>query len=207
MHIYIFGSICRGEYQNNSDIDLLVCVSEKEKKHEFDSSKFSIYHYSRLKDLWAEGNPFAWHLFLESKLVYSSDNSNFFAELMEPAPYSDFEADFNKFKKLYNDSSKELLRDKNIVFNLSCIFLSIRNIATCYSLFNKKPIFSRNSPYLIDLPLNLDANCYKILENSRVLSTRGIGIPATHAEIIMMKKNLHVIQKWLDDIERNYYES
>ena len=75
MHIYIFGSICRGDLREGSDIDLLALVEGYDSR--FDPDTFSVYSYSRIADLWAEGNPFAWHLFLESRLVFASDQRTF----------------------------------------------------------------------------------------------------------------------------------
>lgn len=72
MHIYAFGSISRGDIQADSDVDLLAIVDGFDSR--FSSDTYSIYSYSRLRDLWLEGNPFAWHLSLESKLVFSSNN-------------------------------------------------------------------------------------------------------------------------------------
>lgn len=202
MHIYIFGSICRGEYLQDSDIDLLVCIQEND-THEFDTTKFSIYHYTRLKELWSEGNPFAWHLYLESKLVYASDDLDYIKNLGKPSFYCNFNSDFNKFYMLYNQSMTELLENKNIIFNLSCIFLALRNIATCYSLSKmEKPIFSRKSPYLIDIPINLNMKIFTILEKARILSTRGIGRSIIDSEIEQIKTEREVIESWLKKLER-----
>ena len=70
MHVYAFGSICRGEIDYGSDVDLLAIVERF--VPELDPSKFSIYSYSRIEQLWDEGNPFAWHLATEFKMLFSS---------------------------------------------------------------------------------------------------------------------------------------
>ena len=67
MHVYAFGSICRGDVSLTSDIDLLAVVDGYDPR--FDPNVFSIYSYNRIEELWAEGNPFAWHLAKESKVV------------------------------------------------------------------------------------------------------------------------------------------
>lgn len=74
MHIYVFGSLCRGELDNKSDIDILIISDEK-----FGSeyNKYSVYSYEKIRELWLDGNPFAWHLYLESKLVFSSEENDF----------------------------------------------------------------------------------------------------------------------------------
>jgi len=72
MHIYAFGSVCRGEVSRDSDIDLL-CIDEGTQADRFDPELYSVYSYERIRELWSEGNPFAWHLWLESRLLFSSD--------------------------------------------------------------------------------------------------------------------------------------
>ena len=62
MYIYAFGSLCRGQVDLESDVDLLAIVDGHDDR--FDPSKFSIYSYNRVREIWQEGNPFAWHLSL-----------------------------------------------------------------------------------------------------------------------------------------------
>ncbi|OFR68435.1 nucleotidyltransferase domain-containing protein [Neisseria sp. HMSC069H12] len=204
MHIYAFGSICRGEYSQNSDIDILICIN-KDEYHEFSPEKFSIYHYERIAELWKEGNPFAWHLHLESKLIYSSNNIDFINTLGIPNSYRNIIIDFEKFKNLYIESKNDFMKGKNIVFNLSCIFLALRNISTCYSLVCKKPIFSRHSPLLIDNPIRIDESIFYILENARILSTRGIGEKINQDMTLKVKENIKYLDIWMIDMERLCY--
>ncbi len=147
MHIYAFGSICRGEVDQSSDIDLLVCIENDNLS--INKDQFSIYKYPRIKELWQEGNPFSWHLDLESKIIFSSDNSDFIKSLGIPSPYIKKIEDCAKFRALFQQSFDALVNTKTSkIFNLSCMFLATRNFATCYSLGNGKPIFSRKSPLI-----------------------------------------------------------
>ena len=57
MHIYAFGSVCRGDVLPSSDIDLLAITEGHDSR--FDPNNYSIYSYNRIKELWQEGNPFA----------------------------------------------------------------------------------------------------------------------------------------------------
>ena len=155
-HIYAFGSVCRGEVDFSSDIDLLACLSMPQQ--EYDPEKFSIYSHDRIQELWLEGNPFSWHLYLESKLIYSSDNSDFISDLGKPLKYSKALEDCTKFNLLFLESYQSLTKSNvSAVFHLSCMFLATRNFATCYSLGAGKPIFSRQSP--LQLHHNLNKNC------------------------------------------------
>ena len=47
VHIYAFGSVCRGEIDFGSDVDLLACVSNSDCA--IDPRKYSIYRHERLR--------------------------------------------------------------------------------------------------------------------------------------------------------------
>lgn len=144
MHIYAFGSICRGEIDKYSDIDVIAIVENFDSR--LDPNKFSIYSYNRIKELWEEGNPFAWHLSLESKMIYSSNSKNLFDQLGKPNIYQNGTDDCLKFYRLFKSAEEALKSNTSSkTFELSNIFLSIRNFATCYQLANGKYCFSRDS--------------------------------------------------------------
>ncbi|GAB5524800.1 MAG: nucleotidyltransferase domain-containing protein [Roseivirga sp.] len=207
MHIYLFGSICRGEIDEFSDIDLLAIVNSKEKNQlKLDTEKFSIYEEKRLRGLWNEGNPFAWHLHLESKLVYSSNAGDPIRVWGEPRPYSNVNDDLKKFHTLFSDSLTSILESEySRVFDLSMLFLAIRNFASCYSLGHlKEHNFSRNSALkLTSKRLEISEKCFQILERSRILSTRGKGAQITNLEINIVLAEIHKISDWFQLILEN----
>lgn len=195
-HFYAFGSICRGEIDFSSDIDLLACTLAA--APEIDAKKFSKYTYGRIEQLWREGNPFAWHLHLESRLIFSSDGIDFLASLGEPSAYKGVAADCLKFRSLFLESSNALLQSRNsIVFNLSCMFLAIRNFATCYSFITGRPIFSRKSPLLLAERLLIGDDVFDVLARARILSTRGYGQDISEAEIVCVKNSVPKIADWM----------
>lgn len=195
-HIYAFGSICRGEITLGSDIDLLACVDQGDDR--FSSELYSIYTYDRIRELWDQGNPFAWHLALESRLIFSSDSTDFINLLGLPSAYRNGRQDCAKFHMLFNESFDALLKGCNSrTFNLSTIFLSIRNIATCYSLSVGRPIFSRQSALLIDPPVPLSVQSYELLERARILATRGIGEKIQEPDFTRVKLELDQVDKWM----------
>lgn len=205
MHIYAFGSICRGEIDLGSDVDLLACVDGP--AHQFDPGKFSIYRYDRLRALWREGNPFAWHLHLESRLLFSPDDSDFLEDLGRPARYSAGTKDCAKFKKLFESSYQELTQLSNsTTFHLSCMFLAIRNFATCHSLALGKPIFSRQSPFLLNPVLNMDPKAFSVLTRARLLSTRGYGENIMQDEVIATTKAAATVPRWMEALMDQCYE-
>lgn len=195
-HFYAFGSICRGEVDRYSDVDLLACITGP--NSDIDAQKFSVYGHDRLQSLWIEGNPFAWHLHLESRLLFSSNGEDFLTSLGPPARYTAGTADCNKFARLFSESLDQLSETRNSsTFNLSCMFLATRNFATCYSLSRGRPIFSRQSPLIVDAPLKIEPDAFGVLSRARVLSTRGIGEPLSEADVMLALQAAPHIGDWM----------
>lgn len=99
LSIYLFGSFSRGEQTPDSDLDLLIITNKSEDEaaindflnlNHLASSDVSIYSYSKLKEYFQQGHLFAWHLFLESKILNGLD---IISTLDEPKKYNDFETD------------------------------------------------------------------------------------------------------------------
>lgn len=206
MYIYVFGSICRGEIDVFSDVDLLAITQSNEKKrNDLDTQLFSIYQEKRLIELWNEGNPFAWHLHLESKLVFSDNNEDIIRQMGEPKGYINLRNDLSKFSNLFYDSLNSLLNSNDSsIFDLSMIFLAIRNFASCYSLGHlKEPNFSRDSAFSIKYDaLGISIECFNILERARILSTRGLGDLITSLEMKTVLEEIDTISKWFQLITK-----
>lgn len=201
MHIYAFGSVCRGEIDPSSDIDMLAIVKGKDDR--FNPSDYSIYSYSRINELWREGNPFAWHLFLESKLIYASDNSDHLRSLGEPEGYKSGLVDCNKFHEIFLSAVKSL-HESNLteIFDLSSVFLAVRNFATCYSLhIGMTPNFSRYSACNLGKnSISINKDIFHLLERARVLCTRGTGDVLEPDEINKARSVLGQIDSWMGDL-------
>lgn len=198
MHIYAFGSLCRGDIDINSDIDLLAVVDGHESRVSPDV--FSIYSYRRISDIWNEGNPFAWHLARESRLVFTPDESDYLRSLGSPNRYKNCASDCEKFYGLFQQAQRAIeTSSDSVVFELSTVFLSIRNIATCFSLgAGVQPDFSRQSAFKLgpnNAPLS---DCvYSLLVRARVLSTRGCGTKLTSEEVAFVARELPQINDWM----------
>ncbi len=201
MHIYAFGSICRGDIDINSDIDLLAITKGFDLR--FDPNTFSIYSYSRISELWKEGNPFAWHLFSEAKLIYSFDGSDFIQTLGNPQKYNNCKKDCNKFYNLFINAFSSITSNSHSkIFELSTIFLAIRNFATCYLLGEKNiKDFSRKSALHINgKSLKISDSTYKILEHARIISTRGLGNIIPKKDVLNAIEEFNIIKKWMEEL-------
>lgn len=203
-NIYVFGSVVRGEIDQYSDVDLLLITDEK--IEDIDPNKYSIYTPQRIQQMYKEGNPFAWHLHYESKLVYT-DHINFLEDLKCPELYKNGKEDLIKFQKLFVDSLKSIEEDQfSLTFDLAMIFLAIRNFATCYSLAcYDRPIFSRTSfEKLTDFPLVLDDKVKNVLMRSRINSTRGINYNIQELELSLLLNQVEEIKEWFNKIIESY---
>jgi hypothetical protein len=206
MHIYAFGSLCRGEVDKSSDIDMLAIVNGHDDR--FNPSDYSIYLYARILELWREGNPFAWHLYLESKLIYASDDNDYLRSICAPNGYRNGFSDCKKFYEIFLFAKKSIENSPYTeIFDLSSVFLGMRNFATCFSLHvGDKPDFSRNSAIHLgkdSVPLHEDI--YETLERARVLCTRGAGELLTASEICEAKIALGDIDAWMSEVLETIY--
>lgn len=203
MYIYTFGSVCRGEVDYFSDIDLLVIKSSGETLTGIDPNIYSIYSEERINQLWKEGNPFAWHLFLESRIVFSPNGKNFITELGEPQKYKKGKDDLMKFYKLFADSYESLtVSSDSRDFDLSMIFLAIRNFASCYALgFLNQKIFSRTSAMnILSDSIKISEKSFRLLMQARILSTRGIGENISVEDYNYISKEFKLISDWFQSI-------
>ena len=198
MHVYAFGSVCRGDIEPDSDIDLLAITDGYDSR--FNTDNYSVYSYKRIKELWDEGNPFAWHLALESKLLFSSEQNDFLRALGNPRPYSNCLRDCKKFFTLFREARASISHDSaSKVFDLSAIFLSVRNIASCFSLgVINQPNFSRNAARRLDsFGINISSSTYQTLERARILCTRGLGNSITPSDIEAVALEFDEIESWM----------
>ncbi|KRR17967.1 nucleotidyltransferase domain-containing protein [Bradyrhizobium retamae] len=199
MHIYAFGSVCRGDVSRTSDIDLLAIVDQYDER--LNPNDYSIYSYRRIREIWREGDPFAWHLASESKLLFTSDQSDFSKSLAAPAPYQRVVQDCQKFLALFMEARQSAeTTTTTTTFDLSMIFLAIRNFATCFSLgLLDQADFSRRSAIKIgNHSLSIPQTAFEILERSRILCTRAIGPQINKSEADAAMKELPRIQAWME---------
>jgi len=208
MHIYAFGSVCRGDISIDSDVDLLAIVQGHDAR--FSPDDYSIYSYERISGIWTEGNPFAWHLSIESRLLYASDQFDFIGSLGSPQPYRKCRQDCEKFFALFREARDSFrAQHDSRVFDLSTVFLAIRNFATCFSLGAlAKPDFSRNSALRLgNYSLPIPVSAYNVMERSRVLSTRGIGESITDQEAQIAFEQFSNIEGWMGRLLTEVSES
>jgi hypothetical protein len=154
--------------------------------------------------MWSKGSPFAWHLALESHLLFASNGDDFLKSLNQPARYGQCLADCEKFFDVFQAARSSLNQSISTrVFDLSNVFLSIRNIATCFSLgVLGRPNFSRNAALGLDedFLLPISQICYRTLERSRILCTRGQGSDISERELSAALSEFGAIDNWMNKL-------
>lgn len=157
-----------------------------------------------MKNMWEKGNPFAWHLSAESRLLYSDDGCDFLKSLGQPSPYSNCLSDCQKFYGVYLEAFSSLDGDmSSTVFDLSALFLSIRNIATCFALgVLGQMLFSRHAALKLpsEFKLPISEECYRILERARILCTRSKGEDISVNEARLAHLECASIRQWMKNI-------
>lgn len=202
MEIYAFGSVVRGEIDFFSDIDLLLLKEVDEELIDCDTENYSIYTFGRISELWNEGNPFAWHLYIESKCIFSPNKIPLIHSLGKPNPYKNCANDLTKFHQLFLDSKESISNSSySLDFDLSMIFLSIRNFASCFALGINKYEFSRDSALRIgNYSINIKREIYNDLKQARLLSTRAIGNYISQEGLNNIIDELPKIEEWFNNL-------
>jgi hypothetical protein len=121
--------------------------------------------------------------------------------LGKPNRYTQAARDCRKFNRLFSGAELALVAGSGSrVFELSTIFLAVRNFATCYALGCMGVCeFSRFSARRLgDVSLLISDDAFSTLEKSRLLSTRGHGPMVARDEVAMVLKELPAIANWMD---------
>ena len=189
---YIFGSVGRGEQDGKSDLDILAVVKNHQGTvpeievtslipRNLDGLKPSIAWYgeARLREMFANGELFAWHLFLEARPMTGS--GTFLRSLGRPNTYQDALADAASFSKVMAGIPTQIADSAfNAVYESGLMYVCLRNIAmAASSLLCNRPDFSRYSPFhltsIAQCPISVEA--YEKTMACRLAGQRGFPPP------------------------------
>lgn len=211
---YIFGSVGRGENDERSDIDILAVVKNGAGKVDdslvasaipsrFKDMKMSISWYGgdRLREMFRNGELFAWHLHKET--IPLIDPEGFLSGLGTPNEYRDAYQDVVSFQNVLRGIPKQLAEnDNNAVYEAGLIYVCLRNIAMAASSeLCVTPDFSRYSPFKLSLPRRcpISVGEYETIMNCRMAGQRGLNPPngMSDAKVIDLFNRL---EPWVQEI-------
>lgn len=204
--IYIFGSMTRGEVSPASDTDVLVIPLQNQQKKAYPSS-WSYYTEETIKLMHKDGRLFSWHLFLDSKCIYTPRNIPLLEEMGSPNPYNTASEDIEDLKGLLEQSIKYLYENTpNQIYEIGVIHTCLRDIAMSASWWiDERPCFSIYAPYNINIPLPLEKEIYNYAVSARHSSTRGISNISDWDKVT--EKILEApIPEWVSEVQENVNE-
>lgn len=199
--IYVFGSICRGESTPTSDVDVLAIPFEPSEST-FPQS-WSVYSPQLLSQYFKDGRLFAWHLYLESKCIFSQRAEPFLSTLGCPAQYSSMLNDIEDLEELLNEAMGELAAGtESVVYELGIVYTALRDLAMAasWSLLGS-PCFSADAPFRLPIAPPLPRAAYHQIMLARHASTRGIKLdfdPIGTADVIMKTS----LTSWIAALKR-----
>jgi hypothetical protein len=190
--VYIFGSVGRGEHDERSDLDLLAVVKDgagrlaehhvlghvpPELRHL--KPGISWYGQNRLRQMFNNGELFAWHLAFETIPLYEA--IPFLKILGQPNPYQEMTEDVNSFHNILRGIPDQLKRNRfNAIYETGLIYVCVRNISMAASwLFCDRPDFSRYSAFHLgeDRKCPINTSEYDITMACRMAAQRGLVPP------------------------------
>jgi hypothetical protein len=220
--LFLFGSLARGDADALSDVDILAVVRNKTGKvpqsavlehlsaHNFPRAPtISWYGFDRLKAMYAAGDLFAWHLYLEGKQLHG--DRGLLDELGQPATYARATEDIVGFGATFSGVPMQLRKSPhNAIYELGIMYVCVRNVAMSASWhLCDAPDFSRLSPFQLggDVPpCPLSRAEYERSMSCRMASQRGLKLPG-NVDVSLAMAYHESVAPWLVQVrmavERN----
>ena len=208
--VYVYGSIARGENDNNSDCDILICLKDCDdceyniikscfqKIFTDDQYELSFYRMSELREMQKKGSYFLWHIKTEAVLIYK--NCEEVQKMLDNLPkYANTLEDLLEYKNILEDVNDSINQDDvTIFYELSVLATIARNtcIACCYLIgimdFGRiSPVIKTKEYFKSEFPFSIDE--YLDLYKYRLYIVRNISINK-HQDLIQYGK------LWVDKI-------
>ena len=191
--VYVFGSIARGDRDDRSDLDLLAVVTDGHGKVSENEvlnlipetfldlePSISWYGRNRLKQMFRNGELFAWHLHAES--IPLMERESVIASIGQPAPYKGALEDVVSFKNILSEIPDQIaIAPENAMYELGLMYVCLRNICmAASSVLCGRPDFSRYSPFNLNrfMPVPISRTKYDLAMACRMAGQRGFDPPS-----------------------------
>lgn len=210
--VCLFGSIIRGDFDEFSDIDILIVIDDCDDILFFESKKLienelglpahwiSLYRKSTIQELRDYGSYFLWHVKNEGKILYSK--TGFIERILNSIKeYTKVRSDLECYLVVCNDIRKSIQMD-NLTFSyeLSLLASLARNTCIAITYLCGIKVFGRVSAVETcknilgqDLPFSIDD--YIDLYKFRIAYTRNI------KGILPFQPSATYIRVWIDRVE------
>ena len=221
--IYLFGSVARGDQDEQSDVDILIVIDNCSEddyikyKKEYASilqipvSWISLYREKKILKMHEKGSYFLWHLKQEGKVLYSRENEldKLFATLPR---YRGMKEDIKEYRQILDDVNEELHNVYLCIeYELSVLASLVRNTCIMLSYLNNRFDFSRNQvvKYCIDTyKIDVSLEEYRALYQYRSYETGKIQrvekgkIEDINKWVKVENQLLDISEKEVDDYEK-----
>ncbi len=155
--IYVFGSILAGEVDSGSDVDVLVLAEAPDAACY--PPEWSVYSLGQLREIFARGTLFAWHLYLGSKLLYPAEGPDILDGFGKPAPYyPNAVSEIRALREIALTAMDELAAETpSWIYERGMLYVALRDTAMAASSILGEFCFSKHAPLRIststDFPL------------------------------------------------------
>jgi len=200
--LYAFGSIVRGEIDALSDVDILAIITDSSIVNIEFRSDWSVYSKDNIASYFRDGKLFAWHLYLESKCIFSDADTDFLMSLGRPNDYTESKDDIAGFIEMIKDCFVSIEnKDSSLIYEIGLLAVCIRDIAMCasWSLCDK-PVFSRVAPFLLPINSPVSLVLYNEMYKARFSNTRGVFCDIRIYENLIKDIDKNLIFSWANDI-------
>ena len=221
--IYLFGSVARGDQDEQSDVDILIVIDNCSEddyikyKKEYASilqipvSWISLYREKKILKMHEKGSYFLWHLKQEGKVLYSRENEldKLFATLPR---YRGMKEDIKEYRQILDDVNEELHNVYLCIeYELSVLASLVRNTCIMLSYLNNRFDFSRNQvvkycidTYKIDVSLEEYRALYKYrsYETGKIQRVEKGKIEDINKWVKVENQLLDISEKEVDDYEK-----
>lgn len=151
---WLYGSVARGDYDSDSDLDILVIADDDDVLPNIDgltavlpqSQHRSIrrYSWSEVEGMAAYGSLFLRHVHLEGRALLPGDGTARLVRILQDlGPYTETERDLSGFRVALNDVERSLIDGGEPAFELSIIATVIRHSSILASYHMGKVAFGR----------------------------------------------------------------
>jgi hypothetical protein len=200
-HRYIFGSLVSGDFDNGSDIDVLVITDDSMHNCPDD---WSVYSKNGIQNLFARGSLFAWHLYQTAiPVTEETKRDDYLRSIGSPAEYTTAIEEIEDLRVILSSAFIELNnKTPSNVYECGLIAVAIRDISMAASQhLTDKFNFSKFAPFLLGkFSLNISQSLYLELVNCRRSGTRGRALNKTNKIVDAVLKEEMKITDWISTL-------